>query len=66
MLAAAWGVPTLGALRRGRGSAGRASPLQGEGQEFESPRLHRQRSRRIMNNPPATSPYVPMRRPARV
>src|SRR5439155_25425810 len=24
----------------GRGSAGRASPLQGEGQEFESPRLH--------------------------
>src|SRR5204862_1781532 len=26
--------------RRGRSSAGRASPLQGEGQEFESPRLH--------------------------
>jgi hypothetical protein len=25
---------------RGRSSAGRASPLQGEGQEFESPRLH--------------------------
>src|SRR2546428_10689464 len=25
----------------GRGSAGRASPLQGEGQEFESARLHR-------------------------
>jgi hypothetical protein len=24
----------------GRSSAGRASPLQGEGQEFESPRLH--------------------------
>src|SRR3989441_10140576 len=30
----------LGGSTRGRGSAGRASPLQGEGQEFESPRLH--------------------------
>jgi hypothetical protein len=31
----------LAAAPWGRGSAGRASPLQGEGQEFESPRLHR-------------------------
>jgi hypothetical protein len=30
---------------RGRSSAGRASPLQGEGQEFESPRLHHLRRR---------------------
>jgi hypothetical protein len=27
-------------VARGRSSVGRASPLQGEGQEFESPRLH--------------------------
>jgi len=28
----------------GRSSVGRASPLQGEGQEFESPRLHHSQS----------------------
>ena len=43
----------LAAVPWGRGSAGRASPLQGEGQEFESPRLHRHCSPRIMENPPA-------------
>src|SRR2546430_6645457 len=50
----------------GRGSAGRASPLQGEGQEFESPRLHGgvkapyrrrvSRARRIIGGPPARIP----------
>ena len=35
--------PTI--LVWGRSSAGRASPLQGEGQEFESPRLHHRRHR---------------------
>ena len=33
-------TPTTVAPAWGRSSAGRASPLQGEGQEFESPRLH--------------------------
>src|SRR6185503_16321651 len=36
----------------GRSSAGRASPLQGEGQEFESPRLHHLR--------PPPAPFVPL------
>ncbi len=35
---------------RGRSSAGRASPLQGEGQEFESPRLHHSTSERSSTN----------------
>ena len=52
MLAAPSRVPR-GASDRGRGSAGRASPLQGEGQEFESPRLHRRVQRRRMRIPPA-------------
>src|SRR5262249_4536429 len=33
-------TPTTPVGAWGRSSAGRASPLQGEGQEFESPRLH--------------------------
>src|SRR5207245_2667693 len=41
MLAVPFWVLLERSVPRGRGSAGRASPLQGEGQEFESPRLHR-------------------------
>jgi hypothetical protein len=37
----------------GRSSVGRASPLQGEGQEFESPRLHHSRSAQTEESTPA-------------
>lgn len=51
-------MPSLPARRaaqrfRGRSSAGRAPPLQGGRQEFESPRLHRAAPECALSTPPA-------------
>src|SRR5690242_18370606 len=40
---------------RGRSSAGSASPLQGEDQEFESPRLHQSFGGRLAGSAPRQS-----------